>query len=296
MKPVFFASIFCLFAVGGNAQTTHPKIRFSTDLENVLFRSQPSQKGEKQGYLYPNEPAFWTGKSSEKAEIIEIRGQKKPFHWFETEKGWVYGGCVWPAIFDFSGDEIFQDEASRRFVEVEKIDSLEHRKVVLAKRFSPFFSSKDSVGRDQKVKIKLGGKDSIYQNHTLDGFFRIIHHHREVKSGYFTSLFDWEWHSLRAIRKSDDKTVYSNGIWIDDLILSFDGKFLLFESSQGYGEQFVYGFELFDFEKWQFTSFNFSEEYELSELAFDSKNDIVFKRIFWNKPSEFFKIRLKKGD
>ncbi|WP_236975153.1 SH3 domain-containing protein [Membranihabitans maritimus] len=65
-------------------------------VDNLRMRTSPDLSGEEITQIGQNQTVSLTGMRSHETESIEIRGERKPYYWYEIQfngdTGWIYGG------------------------------------------------------------------------------------------------------------------------------------------------------------------------------------------------------------
>jgi hypothetical protein len=285
---------------------TFPRVWFGSDLENVMLRDTPIVSLSKNNLVFTG-PALFLGQKSTFKESISIRSVSNPKYWFyviesvqedytiqnDTDvRGWVYGGCVRPLIFDFSEINNYQNQSAETtyWLTLEKIDSVTFKNSAIKPNL--LLGPKDTVaGADNKVSVVLAGRDTVIQGNSCDcGDVNRYNSFKELPDWYFFSVTYYEWEDCIFIRKSDGKIFHSNGRG-DDILISPDKSSCAFISGQGYGNRYTNGFEIFNLKTGGYVAFQFGRDVEVRNIQWTLKNEILFEITGKDYKSEYYRIK-----
>lgn len=280
----------------------------STLVDKVYFRQQPGLTGEPIQTLDKGTELYWTGERSGQTDAIAIQGVKKRLPWLKVKSefdqvGWVYQGCVQPYLLRFLGDVVADTLKiwDSGFACLERVDGTAFQTFLKNRLVSGIAPDPEGDVPEEtradtaSLKLSLEHRDTIFRNmlHNGEGYteYRLI---KSAKDWHILSGAYWEWGDIIFLHKKDGKTYHSLGSGTAPVV-SPDGKQWAFLSSQGYGDNYNSGIEVFDAGKGRFLSIQIGRFMEtqpnLEALLWEDDLRILFK----TRENTYFRLTFPPG-
>ncbi len=283
--------------------STYPKVWFTTIVDNALLRDTPSTKSVSLWSLPKGAILLWTGMKTSFKESIAISGEAKPLPWLQISKTendslylkWIYGGCVAPYVFDFNPVSDSVAEITKRWLVLDKIDSVTFLQVRKKAKTDTLRRTDISEVDSMPIRIKIKGREKVIRDNICicEGYadYTLI---SEAQGWYIISGGYWEWGDFWFIRAADGKEYRSMGSSAYGLQFSPSHRFWAFPSQQGYGDIFnAGGLEIFDSR----TARSFGLQLPQNNFGSGEVTDIVWQTdqvlYFKTYSNTYFKVELK---